>query len=78
MKRIIVRRHFFSCYSVPVVRRQYGVAARTPKTVAIYRPARLSALPVPSNLDWVRYYAGAGTDWEFLAALFYWLSHREP
>lgn len=53
--------------SVPYLRRQYGAGFRTPRT-----PRRLKTrfLPLPTSLEWVRYYAQVGTDREFLLALF--------
>lgn len=72
MKPIIVRRRWFSCSSVPVVRRQYGLAARTPRTW-IYKPLKLEPLPVPTPLQWVRYYANVGTDYDFLMSCFAYL-----
>lgn len=55
---------------MPVVRRQHGLAARTPRTVAVYRPLRLEPIPSPSLFDWVVYYAFVGSIWDFYAALF--------
>lgn len=77
MKPLKVRRRWFCCSSVPGFRRQYGVAGCTPRTVAIYGPAKLEPLPVPTDLDWVRFYASVGTDGEFLVALFNWLLRRK-
>ena len=53
----------------PRVRRQHGVAAYTPRTIAIYRPSRLMEIPVPTRWEWVRFFATCGTDWEFFCEL---------
>ena len=59
-----------SCPCIAFFGRQYGVAARTPRTVAIYKSARLEPIPEPSRRDMVAFYASVGTDWEFLCELF--------
>lgn len=50
---------------MPVVRRQYGVADRTPRSW-LYKPAKLQPLPVPTAFNWLCYYANVGTNFDFL------------
>lgn len=51
-------------------RRQYGVAAYTPRTLAIYKSARLPSIPSPSFLDWFRFFASCCEgDFEFFFAV---------
>ena len=59
-----------SCPCIACFGRQYGVVRRTPRTVAIYKSARLEPIPEPSRRDMVAFYASVGTDWEFLCELF--------
>lgn len=54
---------------MPVLRRQYGVAVRTPRSW-VYKSAKLQPLPVPTSRQWVRYYAFVGSDYDFLMSLF--------
>ena len=59
-----------SCTCIAFFGRQYGVAGRTPRTVAIYKSARLKAIREPSSRDWLAFYASVGTDLEFFCELF--------
>ena len=59
-----------SCTCIAFFGRQYGVAGRTPRTVAIYKSARLKAIREPSSSDWLAFYASVGTDLEFFCELF--------
>ena len=59
-----------SCLCITCFGRQYGVAGRTPRTVAIYKSARLEAIREPSSRDWLVFYASVGTDFEFFCELF--------
>lgn len=59
-----------SCPCIACFGRQYGVAGRTPRTVAIYKSARLEAIREPSSRDWLIFYASVGTDLEFFCELF--------
>lgn len=59
-----------SCPCIACFGRQYGVAGRTPRTVAIYKSARLKAIREPSSRDWLAFYASVGTDLEFFCELF--------
>lgn len=59
-----------SCSCIACFGRQHGVDGRTPRTVAIYKSARLEPIPEPSRCDMVAFYASVGTDWEFLCELF--------
>lgn len=62
-----------SCPCIACFGRQHGVAGRTPRTVAIYKPARLEPIKKPSRRDWVVFYASVGTDIEFLCEFILWL-----
>ena len=59
-----------SCPCIACFVRQYGVAGRTPRTVAIHKSARLKAIREPSSRDWLAFYASVGTDLEFFCELF--------
>ena len=59
-----------SCPWIACFGRQYGVADCTPRTVAIYKSARLEAIREPSSRDWLIFYASVGTDLEFFCELF--------
>lgn len=59
-----------SCPCIACFVRQHGVAGRTPRTVAIYKSARLEAIREPSSRDWLIFYASVGTDLEFFCELF--------
>lgn len=59
-----------SCPCIACFGRQYGVAGRTPRTVAVYNSARLKAIREPSSRDWLAFYASVGTDLEFFCELF--------
>ena len=59
-----------SCPCIACFGRQHGVAGRTPRTVAIYKSARLEAIREPSSRDWLIFYASVGTDLEFFCELF--------
>lgn len=59
-----------SCPCIACFGRQYGVAGRTPRTVAIYKSARLEAIREPSSRDWLIFYASVGTDLDFFCELF--------
>ena len=59
-----------ACPCIACFGRQHGVDGRTPRTVAIYKSARLEPIPEPSRRDMVAFYASVGTDWEFLCELF--------
>lgn len=58
-----------SCPCITCFGRQYGIAARTPRTVAIYKSARLKPIEQASRRDWLSYFASVGTDWEFFCEL---------
>ena len=62
------------CPCIASFGRQHGVAGRTPRTVprtvAIYKSARLEAIREPSSRDWLIFYASVGTDLEFFCELF--------
>ena len=51
--------------AVPRLRSQYVVATYTPCTVAIYKPARLPSIEIPTEVDWFYFFAACGSDWEF-------------
>lgn len=63
--------------AVPRLRRQHGVATCTPctnaRTVAIYKPARLRSIEIPTEDDWLRFFASCGSDFEFLCELIFYL-----
>lgn len=59
-----------SCPCIACFGRQHGVDGRTPRTVAIYKSARLEPIPEPSRRDMVAFYASVGTDLEFFCELF--------
>lgn len=59
-----------SCPCIACFGRQHGVDGCTPRTVAIYKSARLEAIREPSSRDWLIFYASVGTDLEFLCELF--------
>lgn len=73
-KRILENGSVSSCPCITCFGRQYGVAARTPCTVAVYKSARLPPIPSPSPRDWVCYYAGLDSNIDFLASLwcYFW------
>lgn len=66
LNRIIENGSVASCPCITCFGRQYGSAARTPCTVAVYKSARLPPLPSPTDLEWLRFFAAVGSDVEFV------------